>query len=85
MHSKSDNIEIMNNDKADKIIDKLFQSLFSRYKIRFVTAMRGSNFMCDCVDLSYYKCYKISFKRGGSYIESPDWIKNQKSNDKLHN
>ena len=43
MHSKSDNIEIMNNDKADKIIEELFQTLFSRYKIGLVTAMKGSN------------------------------------------
>ena len=27
----------------------------------------------------HYKCPKVSFKRGGSYIESPDWIKNKKS------
>ena len=25
-----------------------------------------------------YKCHEISFKRGGSYIDSPDWIKNKK-------
>ena len=43
MHSKSDNIEIMNNDKADKIIEELFQTLFSRYKIGLVTAMKGRN------------------------------------------
>ena len=23
----------------------------------------------------YYKCHKVNFKRGGSYIDSPDWIK----------
>ena len=26
----------------------------------------------------YYKCQKISFNRVGSYIESPDYIKNKK-------
>ena len=27
----------------------------------------------------YYKCHKINFKRGGAYIDSPDWIKKKKS------
>ena len=29
MYSKSDNIEIMINDKADEVIEELFQSLLS--------------------------------------------------------
>ena len=33
----------------------------------------------------HYKCPKVSFKRGGSYIESPDWIKNKKSTITLQN
>ena len=27
----------------------------------------------------YYKCYKVNFKRGALYIDSPDWIKKKKS------
>ena len=27
----------------------------------------------------HYKCHKISLKHGGSYIDSPDWIKNKKA------
>ena len=41
--------------------------------------MRGSNFIFDSVQLMYYKCHKINFKRGGSYIDSPDWIKNKEA------
>ena len=26
----------------------------------------------------YYKCHKVNFKRGGSYIDLPDWIKKKK-------
>ena len=39
MHSESDNIELMMNDKADKIIEELFQSLLSRYQIGLETLM----------------------------------------------
>ena len=54
-------------------------SSYRRYQIGFETSMRGSEFIFDCVNLSYYKCYKINFKRSGSYIDSPDWIKNKKA------
>ena len=37
--------------------------------------MRGSEFVFDYVKLLYYKCHKINLNRGGSYIDSPDWIK----------
>ena len=40
--------------------------------------MKCSDFVFNCVHLLYYKCHK-NFKRGGSYIDSPDWIKNKKA------
>ena len=32
MHWKIDNINVMINDRADEVIEELFQSLFSRYQ-----------------------------------------------------
>ena len=29
--------------------------------------------------MTYYKCHKLNFRRGGSYIDSPDWIKKDKA------
>ena len=40
--------------------------------------MKGSEFIFDSIQLLYYKCHKVSFKRGGLYIDSPDQIKNKK-------
>ena len=37
--------------------------------------MTGIDFIFDSVQLLYYKCHKINFKLGGSYIDSPDWLK----------
>ena len=31
------------------------------------------------VQVLYYKCHKINFNCGGSYIDSPYWIKNKKA------
>ena len=62
MHSKSDNSEIMINNKVDEVIEELFQSLFSRYQIGLKTSMRGCNLIFYCVHLLYYKCHEINFK-----------------------
>ena len=37
--------------------------------------MRGSEFVFDYVQLLYYKYHKVNLNRGGSYIDSPNWIK----------
>ena len=39
--------------------------------------MRGSEFVFDGVNVLYYYLNKISLNRGGSYIDSPFWIKNK--------
>ena len=33
----------------------------------------------------YCKCHKVNFKRGGSYTDSADWVKIEKSNNKSRN
>ena len=78
MHLKSSNIEFMSYDNANKVVDKLLKSLLLRYQIGLETSMRGSDFIFDSVRLFYYECHKINFQHGGSYIDSPDWIKRKK-------
>ena len=41
--------------------------------------MKGSEFVYDYAQLFYYKRHKINPNRGGSYIDSLDWIKNKKA------
>ena len=77
MHSKCDNIEIMVNDEADKVIKELFDSLKNRYQ-NDLQSMKGSEFVLDYVRLLCYKCHitiRIHPNCGGSYMDSPDWIK----------
>ena len=83
-HSKSDNVELMINDKSEEVIEELFQSPLSRYQIGLETSMRGSEFVFDYVHLLYYKSHKINIDRGGSYIDSPDWIRNKKIHNKSY-
>ena len=46
--------------------------------INLETSMRGSDFKFDSVKPTYYKCHKVNFKHGGSYVDFPDWIKRKK-------
>ena len=78
MHSKSDNTEIMINDKADEVIKELFDLLKNRYQ-NHLESMTGSGFVYDYVHLFYYKYHNISLNCGGSYKDSPDWTKNRKA------
>ena len=54
MYSKSDNIEIMMNYKADEIIRELFDSLKIRYQNN-LESMKGGEFVFDYVHLLHYK------------------------------
>ena len=56
MYSKSDNVEIMSNDKGDEVI----KSLLNKHEIGLKKSMNGSNFTFYCVHLLYYKCHKIN-------------------------
>ena len=41
--------------------------------------MKVSEFLFDYLHLMYYKCHKINAICDGSYVDSPDWIKNKKA------
>ena len=69
----------MSGIKTNDIINEVFRSLIKRYQENVETKMRGSEFVFYSVDLLYYILHKISLSRGGSYIDSPEWIKNKKT------
>ena len=56
----------MTYDNANDVIDKLFESLLSKYQSGLETTIRGSDFIFDSVQLLDYKCYNINFRRSGS-------------------
>ena len=77
MHTKSHDIEIMMGNETDDIIKKLFESLLQNYQKDLEESMRKSEFVYDSIDLLYYHLQKIGLKKGGSYIDSPEWLKNK--------
>ena len=82
IHVKSNNVGIMMGSETDEIIEEFFKSFLQRYQERLEESMKGSEFIFDAVDALYYNLNKISLSRGGSYIDSPEWLKNKKGNNK---
>ena len=79
MQTKSVNEEFMNGRDTDEIIKELFKSLLQRYQENLQEKMKGSDFAFNGVNYLYYNFNKISISRGGSYIDSPKWLKDKKS------
>ena len=79
MHTKSNNVEIMIGSETNEIIMELFESFLQKYQEGLEQSMRGSEFVDDSVDVLYYNLNKVSLSRGGSYIDSPKWVKNKRA------
>ena len=73
---KDNGEECVMNSKSDSI--ELYDSLIKKYQIGLENSMKGSDFIFDCVYLLYYKCHKRNPNHDGSYIDSPEWVKNKK-------
>ena len=79
MHTKSNYIGIMIGSDTNEVIKELFKSLLQRYQENLEEKMCRSEFVFDAVNVLYYDLNSISLNRGGSYIDSPEWIKNKKA------
>ena len=75
MHTKSDNIEIMNGIDTSDAINELIDSFMKRYQEGRETKMKGSSYIFERIDLLEYHLHKISLN--SSYIESPEWLHNK--------
>ena len=69
----------MINDKEYKVVEELFELLLNGYQKNLQESVKSSGFVFAYIHLLYYKCHKINPNRGGSNIDSPDWIKNKKA------
>ena len=77
MHTKSDNIEILNGVDTSDIINELIDSFMKSYQEGLETKMKGSSYIFEHVDLLEYHLHKISLNRGSSYIKSFEWLYNK--------
>ena len=79
MYTRSDNEEFMSGDDTNEIIKLLFESFLQRFEENLQNNMRGSEFEFDGINFFYYSFNKTNIYRGGTYIDSPKWLKDKKS------
>ena len=79
MYTRNDNEEFMNGDDTNEIIKSLFESFLQTFEENLQEKMRGSDFEFDGINFFNYNFNKTSIYRGGSYIDSPKWLKDKKS------
>ena len=80
----------MIGSETEEITEKLIMSLLQKYQDNLQNKMRGSDFVFDAINCIYYGFNRITISKGGSYIESPKWLKdkkcfiNQKNSDNMY-
>ena len=79
MRTQIDNIEITMGSETDEITKELFKYLLQRYQEGLEESMKESELIFDSVDVLYYDLNKTSLNRGGSYIDSLEWLKTKKA------
>ena len=78
MYSK--NLKVHCGFSTAMVVDGLLKSFLEDYQFSLRTKMKKSNLVYDRVRAFYDILRKISINRGGgSYSDSPDWIKNKKA------
>ena len=79
MYTRSNPEEFMNGSETEEIIESLYRSLLQKYQDNLNEKMRGSDFVFNGVNYFYYDFNRVSISKGGSYIDSPKWLKDKKS------
>ena len=77
MSTKSDNIEIMKGSETSDVIKELRESLLQRYQEGLEKKNQRKRLFCNSIDLLYYHFRKASLRRGRSFEDSPEWLKNK--------
>ena len=77
MHTKSDNVEIINGTDPIDAINELIDYFMKRYQEGLETKMKGSSYIFEHIDLLEYHHHKISLNRGSSFFKSPECLHNK--------
>ena len=87
MYTRSTPEEIIIDSETEEIAENLIMSKLQNYQDNLQNKMKGSDFIFSGINYLYYDLNRITISKGGSYIESPKWLKdkkfciNQKNND----
>ena len=78
MYSRSIPEEFMIGSETEEVAGKLIISILQKYQDNLQNKMKGSDFIFNGVNYLFYDLNRITISKGGSYIESPKWLKDKK-------
>ena len=74
----SDNVSIMRGKDTDNIIRNIFWSFLRNYQEE-LKIIKRSDFVFESAELMDYKPHRVRLRRGGLYVNSPEWLANKKA------
>ena len=78
MYTRSPPEEIIIGCETEEVAENLIMQLLQKYQDNLQNKMKGSDFIFNRINYLYYDLNRITISKGGSYIESPKWLKDKK-------
>ena len=77
MYTRSTPEEIIIGSETEEVAENLIMSILQKYQDNLQNKMKGSDFIFNGINYLYYDLNNITISKGGSYIESPKWLKDK--------
>ena len=78
MYTRSIPEEIIIGYETEEVAENLIMQLLQKYQDNLQNKMKGSDFIFNGINYLYYDLNRITISKGGSYKESPKWLKDKK-------
>ena len=78
MYTRSTPEEFMIGSETEEVAENLIMLILQKYQDNLQNKMKGSDFIFNGINYLYYDLNRITISKGGSYIESPKWLKDKK-------
>ena len=78
MYTRSTPEEIIIGCQTEEVAENLIMQLLQKYQDNLQNKMKGSDFIFNGINYLYYDLNRITISKGGSYVESPKWLKDKK-------
>ena len=69
----------MSSSNTNEIIEQLLTSLHKKFNDDLVLSRESSSFVYESVEECNIHFHKIDLRRGASFIDTPEWLKNKKA------
>ena len=83
--SHSDNVNCRPSSDTNQILEQLTSSLYEKYPNDLYLTHENSSFVYESLEECNIHFYKVDFRRGASYMESPVWLQCKKATIKPQN